>query len=534
MNKKTLFKILLLNLFWIIPSVFCQNKKPNIVLIMCDDMGYSDLGCYGSEIETPNIDALAEKGVRFSNFRNTGRCCPSRASLLTGRHQHAVGLGWMTAVDEHRPGYRGQISSKIPTIAEILKKNGYSTYMTGKWHLTVDGAWKPKNSQVNGSYPIKRGFDKFYGTLSGAGNFYRPKSLYLNENRVSEYSKDYYYTHAINHYSVQFIRNHEGSNPFFLYVAHYAPHRPLQAPQERIESCRERYIKGYDFLRNQRFNRMKSLGLIEAEAQLPVHEREYKKQPRPSWDSLDSEMQNDWIEEMAKYAAMIEIVDDGIGELVEEIKKRGDFENTVFLFLSDNGATSEGGLISQLAADLSNTPYRSYKSKTYLGGTNSPFLIHYTKIINEKTNLVESDPAHIVDVLPTCLDLIGVEYPSNFKDEKIDSLDGISLVPAFKNEGLMERDFFFEHQTASSVISGDWKLVRLSSGAPWELINLKEDPFEQEDLSGSYPEKVTELEKKWIFWGEKNNVLPLNAKGLYWNDRVKKYTELFPDQDGQD
>ncbi len=201
------------------------DKQPNIVLIMCDDMGFSDLGCYGSEIHTPNIDSLAMNGIRFSQFKNTGRSCPSRAALLTGRYQHEVGMGWMTAVDEHSPGYRGQISSEYPTVAEVMKENGYHTYMAGKWHVTVDGAF----DAPNGSFPVQRGFERYYGCLSGGGSYYKPKPLYDNMTKVNELPDDYYYTTAISDSAVSFVRQHPSDEPMFLYVAHYAPHLPLHA-----------------------------------------------------------------------------------------------------------------------------------------------------------------------------------------------------------------------------------------------------------------------------------------------------------------
>ncbi|EDM28523.1 arylsulfatase [Lentisphaera araneosa HTCC2155] len=524
-NYIIIFYLLLLG------AVFAQNQKPNIVLIMCDDMGYSDLGSYGGEVQTPHIDSLAKDGVKFSNFKNTGRCCPSRASLLTGRHQHAVGLGWMTAVDEHRPGYRGQITHKIPTIAEVLKAKGYSTYMSGKWHVTVDGAWKPKGSQANGSYPRQRGFDEFYGTMSGGGNFYKPKSLYRNEQLITTYEKDYYYTDAITENALDFIKNHDFQKSFFLYLAHYAPHRPLQAPKKRVDQCRERYEVGYDKLLEERFNRLKDLGLLKQTEQMPLQISEYKGKKRPSWDSLSDELKESWVKEMATYAAMIEIMDDGIGEIIQELKSRGDFENTCFIFLSDNGATNEGGQISQLAADLSNTPFRSYKARTFMGGISSPLIFHYPKMKNKG---IRTGQAHIIDMLPTCLDVAGIEYPKEFRKETIAPLDGISLLPLIKNEAWPQRDFFFEHQTSCAIISNGWKLVRMSSTRDWELYNLKEDPFEQINSAKNNPEKVMSLEKKWQEWGEKNNVLPLNPKGLSWNERVKKYTELNSDQHGRD
>jgi arylsulfatase len=522
----------LASLSLIFSSFALAEEQPNIVLIMCDDMGYSDLGCYGSEIKTPHLDSLAEGGFRFSHFRNTGRCCPSRASLLTGRHQHAVGMGWMTAVDEHRPGYRGQISSEVPTLAELLKEQGYSTYMSGKWHVTVDGAWKPEGSTPNGSYPTDRGFDEFYGSLSGGGNYYRPKGVRRNETSITEFPDDYYYTEAIDEHAVGFLKDHDTTMPFFLYLAHYAPHRPLQAPKERVDACRKRYAVGYDALREARFEALRQLSLIQPDPVLPVHHREYRKEERPSWDSLDSETQEKWITEMATYAAMIEIMDEGIGEIMEEIKSKGEFDNTLFLFLSDNGATNEGGLVSQLAAELSNTPFRSYKSKTFMGGISSPLIVHYPKVLKKNGSGIVSTPTHITDILPTCLDLAGATYPETFKGADLLQPDGISIVPALNGKPLPERDFFFEHQTACAVISGDWKLVRAGQGWAWELIYLKDDPFEQKNLANSHPEKVAELEKKWMQWADENCVLPLSPSGLSWNKRIDKYTELNPDQNG--
>lgn len=228
-----------------------EKTHPNIILIMCDDMGFSDPGCYGGEVRTPNIDYLAENGVRFSQFKNTGRSCPSRAALMTGRYQHEAEMGWMTAVDEHRPGYRGQISPDFPTIAEVLKANGYATYLSGKWYLTVEGAFE----KPNGSYPTQRGFDKYYGCLSGGGSYYTPTPVYSDTTRITTFPDDFYYTTAITDSAVSFIRSHPDNVPMFMYLAHYALHRPLEAPKKRVDACRERYKVGYDILRQQRFDR---------------------------------------------------------------------------------------------------------------------------------------------------------------------------------------------------------------------------------------------------------------------------------------
>lgn len=384
-----------------------DTEHPHIVLILCDDMGFSDLSCYGGEIHTPNIDYLAEQGIRFSQFKNTGRSCPSRAALLTGHYQHEAGMGWMTAVDEHRPGYRGQISDHLPTLAEVLRDQGYATYMSGKWHVTLDAAFETPN----GSYPVQRGFDKYYGCLHGGGSYYKPDPVYHNLQRITEFPDDYYYTTAITDSAVSFIKQHPTQTPMFMYIAHYAPHLPLQAPQDKIDACRERYKAGYDVLRQQRFERQKALGLITPEMVLPVFQKEFPDGKRPAWTELTPQQQEKWITDMATYAAMIEIMDSGIGKVIQTLKDKGMYEHTLFLFMSDNGSTSEGGFIKQLMADLSNTPYRSYKQWVFQGGTSSPLILTdgRSKSQTEKGSICR-EPSHIIDIFPTCLDIASAHY----------------------------------------------------------------------------------------------------------------------------
>ena len=479
-------------------------SSPNIVLILCDDMGFSDLGCYGSEIQTPHLDCLAREGVRFTQFKNTGRSCPTRASLLTGRYQHQVGMGWMTAVDEHRPGYRGQISKEYPTIAEVMKANGYGTYMCGKWHVTVDGAFYAPN----GSFPTQRGFDRYYGCLTGGGSYYKPIPVYDNMTLVTDFPDDYYYTTAISDSAASFVRQHPADTPMFLYVAYYAPHLPLQAPAERVEKCRERYKVGYDVLREQRFQKQKDMRLVPSDMELPIYNKEFGGK-RPAWEDLTEEQRQKWIEDMATYAAMIEIMDDGV----------------------DNGATLEGGYLGQLMADLSNTPYRSYKQWCYQGGTSTPFILTFG---DAGKNMMKGElckqTAHVIDLLPTCMDLGSAIYPSE-KFEHAD-LPGISLLPASKGEKLQERTLYFEHQSSCAIISGDWKLVRNNRNSPWELVDLSVDPFEQKDLSARYPEKVKALEHEWNVWAETHKVLPLEDKP--WHEHIKYYKDLYEDQSGKE
>ena len=498
-------------------------QQPNIILIMCDDMGFSDIGCYGGEVKTPNLDKLAANGLRFSQFKNTGRSCPSRAALLTGRYQHEVGMGWMAEVDEHRPGYRGQIQKEYPTIAEIMKANGYTTYMSGKWHVTTTGGY----DAPNGSYPIERGFDRYYGCLHGGGSYYKPDPIYNNLQRVTDVPDDYYYTTAITDSAVSFIDKHTLEKPMFMYLAHYAPHLPLQAPEKYVKECIERYQVGFDVLRKERFERMKNMGIIPKSMEYPVYVKEFNGK-QPLWENLTKEQQKQWVLNMATYAAMIEIMDEGIGKVMKAIEKKGMMKNTIFLFMSDNGATDEGGYLNQFMSYLSNTPYRSYKKWCFQGGTSSPLIITYG---NEKKNLrkgeITNQCAHIIDILPTCMDLGHVYYPTEFQHA---DLPGVSLVPALYNCKLLKRTLFFEHQGSSAIIDGDWKLVRDNRHVAWELINLKEDPFELHDLSKNLPQKVEDMEARWIEWGITHKVFPLEDKE--WTPRLNFYKAKNPNQTG--
>ena len=488
--------------------------RPHIVLIMCDDMGFSDLGCYGSEINTPHIDSLARAGVRFTQFKNTGRSCPSRASLLTGRYQHTVGMGWMTAVDEHRPGYRGQITDTVPTIAEVMRANGYRTYMSGKWHVTLDEHF----DRPDGSYPTQRGFDEYYGCLSGGGSYYTPTPVYRNLTRITDFPEDYYYTTAITDSATAFIRRHSADEPMFLYVAHYAPHLPLHAPADRVEACRPRYEAGFDVLRRRRFERQKELGIVPQDAQLPVFGREFGGK-HPAWEDLTPGQREQWITDMATYAAMIEVMDDGIGRLVDALRRKGMLDNTVFLFLSDNGATLEGGFLNQLRADLSNTPYRSYKQWTFNGGISAPFILARGSDWGKEDGRISRQTGHIIDILPTCLDLASARCTG-----AADALPGISLLPfAGADTKPAGRTLFFEHQSSCAVIDGHWKLVRADRRSPWELYDLNADPYEQDDLSALRPDKVKELEVKWTGWAKESDVFPL--EDLPWGERIRHYKE---------
>jgi arylsulfatase len=450
---------------------------------------------------------------------------------MTGLYAHQTGIGHMMS-DNKLPGFRGKLQPNCVTIAEVLGESGYRTYMSGKWHVTADGNFKNvENPKPNGSWPTDRGFDEYYGGLSGGGDYYDVKSLMRNETHITEMPEDYYYTTAITENAVSFINMHETKKPFFLYLAHYAPHRPMQAPQDRIDACRDRYTVGYDVLRQKRYERMHELGILKSDSDLPVHAVDFNGD-RPAWDSLPKEKKEAWITEMSTFSAMVEIMDDGIGEVVEALKARGMYNNTLVLFMSDNGATAEGGEISQLAASLSNTPYRMYKQFTHFGGISSPLIVRYPARLPGKSGTLNHTLSHIIDIMPTCLDFAGIKYPDTFKGETICSIDGISLLPSMGGETLPDRNLYFEHQTACSIISEGWKLVRVSVNDPWELYHLTIDPFEQTDVAKSQPEIAQSLLAKWTEWAEANNVFPLEPRP--WRKRVNYYTETYPDQDGID
>lgn len=357
-----------------------KEEKPNIILIMADDMGFSDLGFMGSGIQTPNIDKLANNGMVFNQFYNAGRCCPSRASLLTGLYAHNADLGWMTASDFGRPGYRGAISKNSVSIAQVLKTVGYSNYITGKWHVTYDNNMVADGGNQN--WPLQRGFDKYYGMLSGGGGYFEPNTLTKDNERLTP-SEDFYLTEAINNNTIEILEDHfemKKDNPFFFYVAHYAPHRPLHALEPDIKKYKGKFSKGWDYFREQRFKTMSESGLANAWvlSQRPSN--------IPEWNSLPEEEKAMWEMRMEVYAAQIDRMDQGIGRIIDLLKQNNELDNTIIMFLSDNGGNAEpegkdfdadtiqdiGGKTFNQSyrrhwANMSNTPFRLYKSSNHEG-----------------------------------------------------------------------------------------------------------------------------------------------------------------------
>lgn len=479
-------------------------EKPNVIVILADDLGYSDLGIYGGEIQTPNIDQLAREGVRFTGLKNASRCTPSRASFLTGRYSHSVGVGAMSK-DENLPAYRGQLSAEAPTIAEIMKAQGYATGIVGKWHQTYTGKSKQK-----ALYPLDRGFDFFYGTWWGAKDYFSPKFMMKNDKHIpdsTKYPDDFYLTHALSDSAIEFVEaQNEQKKPFFLYLAHYAPHAPIQAPKERIQKCMDRYKAGFSQLQRERFERQQKLGVAPQNAAI---------QESMKWEKLSEKDKKAWINTMATYAAMIEIMDDGIGELFDVLKKNGQYDNTLILFLSDNGSTPEHKgteNVANLCAALSNTPYSGVKAHALEGGISSPLIVSWPKQLAEHANQIRHGHCHIIDILPTCLEATGINFPESFKGSTPVQPDGISLMAAVKGKELEKRTFFWEHHQSRAVYHDGWKLV--ADKAPWKLYNLNNDPGEKSDLSKQYPERTEELKAMWTKWGTDYGVIrvPSNKK----------------------
>ena len=485
----------------LVSFVSIYGKRPNIVLIMADDLGFSDLGCYGSEISTPNLDQLAKNGLRFSQFYNTSKCHSSRVSLLTGLYCDQAG------------------SSKLNrgvTIAEVLKSAGYSTWMSGKWHLDKQ--------------PTDFGFQKYWGHLSGACNFFTgDNSFRLNgkEWAVPETikGKSFYTTHAITDFALDFVN--EGkidneSDPFFLYVAYNAPHYPLHAPKQAVLKYNGKYDNGWDNLRKTRYNKQVATGLIPEKFNLSPRAPHV-----PSWESI-KQSEKEWeADRMEVFAAMIDLVDQNIGRLVKDLKKRGVFDNTLFLFCADNGGCpferTRGRNLKPWDpksywtydaswAQASNTPFRLYKQNQHEGGISSPLIAHWPNGLKTKPGSITRQPAHLIDFMATFLELGKAKYPKQAGNRIIEPLEGKSLVPIFKNaERKGHETLYFHFGTDRALRQGKWKLVSAKKGK-WELYNMDIDRTELIDLAEKFPTKVENM--KGIWFDIAKNKERLNQNGL--------------------
>lgn len=530
-----------------------SGRAPNVVLILADDLGYADLGCYGSEIPTPNLDRLATGGARFSSFYTSARCCPSRASLLTGLHPHQTGIGsFATAKPAPRlgPAYTGHLLPTCATLAEMLGDAGYSTWMVGKWHLGIPG-------------PMERGFQNYFGFknfLAHSEDQWTPEHyVRLPAGTPPEFDvKDNFYaTDVFSDYAVEFMRQARGNGrPYFLYVAYSSPHFPIQAPQASIERDLPSYRQGWDQLRAKRFARQKELGLISSNAELPplslvpVDRQDiangFSGEPNPAWDSLSEDRREDLARRMATFAAMVEHVDAGVGRILEDLAANHELDNTLILFLSDNGACYEWGpfgfdgpsrkgttklhvgkQLSEIGqqgthqsygsgwANLGNTPLNMYKHFCHEGGLASPLVVHWPAGIKHRDQWVR-DPAHLMDIVPTVLAATNAKYPAKRNGHQIQPWEGVSLLPAMAGKPLEERALAFEHQEARGLRRGAWKITwgkRQTTESTWELFNLDDDRSEQHNLAAQHPELLKELTDQWNAWARRVGAQPFAAAG---------------------
>lgn len=533
-------------------------KKPNILVILTDDMGYSDIGCFGSEIRTPNIDRLAGNGLRFTHFYNTARCSPTRASLLTGLYPHQASMGHLSTENFKEPGYTDDLSKSAVTMAEVFQQAGYATYMTGKWHIAK--SMKPDGDKSN--WPLQRGFQRYFGTLNGSGSYYDPGTLISNNSFIAP-TKDFYYTNAISDTTVKFIQQHPAGKPFFFYVAYTAAHWPLHAPDSEVKKYKGVYDKGWDEARQQRFTKLKKLGIIDANCVLTARGIDI-----PTWK--DEPLKEWQVRRMEVYAAMVDIMDQGIGRIITALEKKGELDNTIIFYMHDNGGCAEpvetdkpavplteaqkvlkpiaataifldkkpeytrdgkfvrsGRGIMPGAADswstygeewanVSNTPFREYKQYTHEGGIASPLIIHWPKGIPQKGQ-IRHQPSHLIDIMATCLAITGANYPAQFNGNEIQPLEGKSLIPAFANKPVNRDYIFWEHSANRAIRVGNWKAVSKTRKQKtfgeadenaWELYDLEKDPTEMKNLAKSNPEKTKELAQLWEKEANRTNAKP--------------------------
>ena len=524
------------------------GEQPNIIVILSDDMGYSDIGCYGSEIETPTLDRLAHDGIRFTQFYNTGRCCPTRASLLSGLYPHQAGIGHMMN-DRGFPGYRGEFGDSCCTIAEALQPAGYRNYMAGKWHITHKTS--PEHQSDKKNWPLQRGFNRFYGTIHGAGSFFDPNTLVRDNTLISPYAdpsykpESYYYTDAIADHAVRFIQEHDDAKPFFMYVTFTAAHWPMHAKQQDMDKYKGRYKEGYSAIRAARYHNMLQQHVVAADATtLWPLEAEWGEQGEYwPWDERNMEV----------YAAMIDSMDQGIGKIIHALETTRALDNTLVCYMQDNGGCAEGmgrgnigtpkastpplppmksdalqpdmipkqtrdgypvrqgkGVMAgpadtyigygQAWATVSNTPFRKYKHWVHEGGIATPLIVHWPTGIKDPGRLEET-PSHLIDIMATAVDVAHATYPKNKTP-----LEGMSLQPLFKKTSLPRRKIYWEHEGNRAIRDGQWKLVA-GFNSPWELYNISTDRSEQHDLSSTQPERTQAMENAWNDYASRAQVV---------------------------
>ena len=507
-------------------------KRPNIIVMMADDMGISDLGCYGSEIATPNLDRLAKNGIRFTQFYNNARCCPTRATLMTGLYPHQAGVGHMME-DYNAPGYRGDLNKECVTIPEVMRTAGYRTAMAGKWHVT------PYNKDDNHNWPLQRGFEKYYGIIHGASSYYNPVSLTRDNTPIQGGGDDYYLTDEIAKNASSYIEEFgKGSDPFFLYVAFTSPHWPLHAMQSDIDKYKDRYNKGWDALRADRHKRMIEMGLVDK--RWPLTPRD---DSAPRWE--DAPDKGWYARRMAVYAAQIDRMDQNVGRILETLKKTGREDDTLILFLADNGGCAEELGPNQVAphipkttragaemrrgnrpeimpgpeetyqsyglpwANASNTPYRLYKHWVHEGGISTPLIAHWPNGIAKKGTITHQ-MGHIMDLMATCVDAGQATYPATYKGNAIKPVEGKSLIPILAGKQRAGyQSLFWEHEGNRAVRQGKWKLVARNA-KEWELFDVEADRTEMKNLAAKQPDRAKSMAAAYSAWARRANVMPFD------------------------
>jgi arylsulfatase A-like enzyme len=526
-RRSAILPFLLLAGMFLSPLPCLAAPKPNLVIVLADDMGWSDLGCYGGEIETPHLDSLARSGLRFTQFYNAARCCPTRAALLTGLYPHQAGIGHM-AGNDGIPSYQGFLNDRCVTLAEALKSAGYTTLMTGKWHV----------GSAPGQWPLDRGFERYWGTPSGGGVYFkdtlrvRTNVFFVHGAERIEAPEDLYVTDTFTDRALDFIEEAvtRTRKPFFLYLAHIAPHWPLQAKAADITKYAGRYDIGWDEVRARRFARQQAMGLVPSHATMSPRDPQAK-----PWNELPESARQELARRMEIYAAQIDCIDQNVGRLVAKLKALGQFDNTLILFLSDNGCSAEGGPggfsrgrehapigtpLSYASAGLewanaSDTPFRRFKSDTHEGGIATPFIAHWPSGIQARGEL-RHEPGHIVDLMPTLLELAGAAYPTKRKGTPLIPMEGVSLrslLISTSSVSPISRTLFWEHEGNKAVRHADWKAVAPRRGE-WELYDLCRDRTESRNLAADHPEKARELAALWQAWAGRCGVWE-------WDDLLK-------------
>ena len=520
------------------PAPRSDRPRPNVVVILVDDVGFSDVGCYGSEIPTPHIDALAAGGLRFSSFANTARCSTTRAALLTGLYPHQAGMGHLDGLRRpHSQGTHGRLHDRCVTLAEVLAQAGYHTSIVGKWHL----------GQQHGTPPWDRGFRRTATTQFGELAFPTEQSppatkvVYLDGRAVPADSPEvgvgeWYGTEMFTDWALKFVDDSLGQKmPFFLYVAHGAAHFPLKAPADVIARHRGRYRAGWDRLREERHRRQIELGLVD-----PIWPLAPRPADVPAWDSLSDADRDRFDSIMAVYAAMIECIDTSVGRLVAGLRDRGVLDDTLILFLSDNGGNAESGprglaegdpiggphsrvFLGMGWATLANTPFRRYKHFTHEGGIATPLIAHWPAgIAADRRGGIEPAPGHVIDVMPTLVEVCDATYPAEHRGHHTLPCEGTSLVPAFAGQPIHRwKPIFWEHEGNKAIRSGRWKAV-LKHGGPWELYDMEADRTELRDLAAEQTAVRDLLVNQWTEWAASSFVDPWPGPPRFeWGEEPK-------------